>query len=651
MATKKDTSNYDASKITVLEGLEAVRKRPAMYIGDSGIDGLHHLIKEVVDNSIDEAMAGFCDKVELILNNDGSVTETDNGRGIPVDIHPLKKVSALEVIMTSLHSGGKFDNDSYKVSGGLHGVGISVVNALSTKTIAEIKRNGKIYRQEYLVGKPSAPVKEVGKVSNIEETGTSITFFPDASIFDTTEFSLKKILQQYRQQAYLTAGLTFTINDKRENRPEMDKDLPKNFTYHFEGGIKSYVKSINRAQKVINKVPFYVSREEEKVNVEVALQYTKGLQERVLCFANNIINPEGGTHLQGFRIALTKSLNDYFDHISTEKEKGIDFTGEDTREGLTAIISVKVPNPQYEGQTKIKLNNPEVTQIVRKVVEESLKVFLEEHPNEAKNVVGRTILAHKARKAAKAAREAVIRKGALEGGTLPGKLADCSSKQPEESELYIVEGDSAGGSAKQARDRHAQAIFPLRGKPLNSEKYRLDRVFSNQEIKELVVAIGAGVGETFDESKMRYHKVILMNDADVDGEHITTLMLTFFFRHMKEIIKKGYLYVAQPPLFRVETTGNESFWVIDEEAREQKIQELKTARKEIKNVQRFKGLGEMQPVQLWDTTMNPDTRVLKKINIEDAEEADRTFDMLMGAEVGPRKKFIQTYSKTAELDI
>ncbi|MBD3280750.1 DNA topoisomerase (ATP-hydrolyzing) subunit B [Candidatus Dojkabacteria bacterium] len=643
-----DKSSYDASKITVLEGLEAVRKRPAMYIGDSGIDGLHHLIKEVVDNSIDEALGGYCDQIKLTLHNDGSVTIEDNGRGIPVDLHKQKKVSALEVIMTSLHSGGKFDNSSYKVSGGLHGVGIAVVNALSTQTKVKIHRDGKIWEQEYKKGKPQAPVKEVGKS---DKTGTIVTFKPDPQVFDETEFSFKKILQKYRQQAYLTAGLTFALKDERDERPKMDDDTPSVYTYHFEGGIKSYVKNINRHQKAIHDEIFYINKEEDDVNVEVAIQYTNDLQERVLTFANNIINPEGGTHLQGFRIALTKSLNEYMSSVATEKEKEIKFAGDDTREGLTAIISVKVPDPQYEGQTKIKLNNPEVTHIVRKVVEDSLKTYLEEHPQTGKQIISRSILAHKARKAAKAAREAVVRKGALEGGTLPGKLADCSSRKPEESELYIVEGDSAGGSAKQARDRRTQAIFPLKGKPLNSEKYRLDRVFSNQEIKEVVVAIGAGVGDTFDEEKMRYHKIILMNDADVDGEHITTLMLTLFFRHLKEVITKGYLYVAQPPLFKVEVSNNESYWVIDEKQRDEKIAELKKQGKEIKGVQRFKGLGEMQPEQLWNTTMNPESRVLKKITIEDAEEADKTFDMLMGSEVPPRKKFIQTYSKTAELDV
>jgi len=648
MANQNDSSNYDASKITILEGLEAVRKRPAMYIGDSGLEGLHHLVKEIVDNSIDEAMAGYCNHIILTLNDDGSASVEDNGRGIPVDIHPIKKVSALEVIMTSLHSGGKFDNSNYKTSGGLHGVGNAVVNALSTHTKVEVKREGKLWVQEYSKGKALDPVKAVGAA---EGTGTIVTFSPDPEIFDTIEFSFKKILQKYRQQAFLTAGLTFELKDYRKNRPEADKDLPTEYTYHFEGGIKSYVKHLNRNQKVINDNVFYVNNEEENVIAEVALQYTKDLQERVLCFANNIINPEGGTHLMGFRIALTKSLNDYLVAASNEKEKNLKLSGEDTREGLTAVISVKVPDPQYEGQTKIKLNNPEVTQIVRKVVEEGLKFYLEENPADAKSVIERSILSHKARNAAKAAREAVIRKGALEGGTLPGKLADCSSKKPEESELYIVEGDSAGGSAKQARDRRTQAIFPLRGKPLNSEKYRLDRVFSNQEIKELIVAIGAGVGETFDEAKIRYHKIVLMNDADVDGEHITTLMLTLFFRHMKEVIQKGYLYVAQPPLFRIETNNNESIWVIDETARDEKIAELGKIGKDIKGIQRFKGLGEMQPEQLWNTTMNPATRVLKKINIEDAEEADRVFDMLMGSEVTPRKKFIQTYSKTADLDI
>ncbi len=648
MNQKKQDVKYDASNITILEGLEAVRKRPAMYIGDTGIDGLHHLIKEIVDNSIDEALAGFCTKIELVLEDDGSVTITDNGRGIPVDIHPQKKISALEVIMTSLHSGGKFDNSSYKVSGGLHGVGIAVVNALSLKTIVQVRRDGKLYKQEYKKGKPTSKVEEIGTAN---DTGTSVRFYPDPEIFDSIEFSFKRILQKYRQQAYLTAGLTFQLQDKRTSRPKSDENMPTQYTYHFEGGIKSYVKSMTRNQKIINKNVFYINKEEDNVTVEVSLQYTKDLQEITLCFANNIINPEGGTHLQGFRIALTKSLNDYFSKIATEKEKGIKFTGEDTREGLTAIISVKVPDPQYEGQTKIKLNNPEITQIVRRVVETGLKTYLEENPSEAKAIISRTIISHKARKAAKAAREAVIRKGALEGGTLPGKLADCSSKDPTISELYIVEGDSAGGSAKQARDRITQAIFPLRGKPLNSEKYRLDRIFSNQEIKELVVALGAGVGESFDETKIRYHKIILMNDADVDGEHITTLMLTLFFRHMKQIIQKGYLYVAQPPLFKIEVGPNESYWVLDEEERDKKIAELKAQKKEVKGIQRFKGLGEMQPEQLWETTMNPKTRTLKKITIEDAEEADRIFDILMGSEVAPRKKFIQTYSKTALLDI
>ena len=572
MADNSANSSYDASKITVLEGLEAVRKRPAMYIGDSGIEGLHHLVKEIVDNSIDEALGGFCNQIKLTLNDDGSVTIEDNGRGIPVDIHPQKKISALEVIMTSLHSGGKFDNSSYKVSGGLHGVGSAVVNALSSYMKVEVHKDGKVWVQEYERGKPKAAVKSIG---NSGKTGTIITFNPDSEIFDTVEFNFKKILQKYRQQAYLTAGLTFVLKDERKIRPQADADTPKVYTYHFEGGIKSYVKNINRHQKTIHNDIFYVNKEEDNVNVEVALQYTNDLQERVLTFANNIINPEGGTHLQGFRIALTKGLNDYLDSVATEKEKEINFAGEDTREGLTAIISVKVPDPQYEGQTKIKLNNPEVTQIVRKVVEEGLNTYLDEHPQTGKQIISRSILAHKARKAAKAAREAVVRKGALEGGTLPGKLADCSTRNPEESELYVVEGDSAGGSAKQARDRRTQAIFPLRGKPLNSEKYRLDRVFSNQEIKELVVAIGAGVGDTFDEEKMRYHKIVLMNDADVDGEHITTLMLTLFFRHLKDVITKGYLYVAQPPLFKIEVSSNESYWVLDEEEQKTKIAELK----------------------------------------------------------------------------
>jgi DNA gyrase subunit B len=646
--SKKDSS-YNASSITILEGLEAVRKRPAMYIGDSDVTGLHHIIYEIVDNSIDEALAGFAGLIEITLNSDGSVSVFDNGRGIPVDLHPVKKVSALEIAATTLHAGGKFDESSYKVSSGLHGVGLSVVNAVSKWMKAEVFKDGKHYLQDYKIGKPVAPVKEIG---TSKLTGTKITFLPDTDIFTASEFSLKKLHTRFRQQAYLTAGVRISMIDNRKEEDRVnDANLPKHYSFYFENGMKSYIKQINTSYKPVNRKIFYIHKSEENVDVEVALQYTSDLQERVLAFANNVHNPEGGTHLSGFRIALTKSLNDYLAAIATEKEKDIKFSGDDTREGLTAIVSVKIHDPQFEGQTKIKLNNPEVTQAVRKVVEDALKSYLEENPQEAKNIVSRAVLSNRARKAAKAARDAVIRKGALDGGSLPGKLADCSTKEPALSELFLVEGESAGGSAKQARDRNTQAIFPLRGKPLNTEKYRLDKIMNNKEIKELIIALGTGISDTLNIEKLRYHKIILMNDADVDGEHITTLVLTLFFRHLKPIIEKGYLYVAQPPLFKVEVTKDESYWVGDDSKLEKLVSELKSHNKVPKGIQRFKGLGEMNPEQLWETTMSPKTRTLKKINIDDAEEADKIFDILMGSEVAPRKKFIQTHSKEATVDI
>jgi DNA gyrase subunit B len=655
MAKKNKSNKYDASNITILEGLEAVRKRPAMYIGDSGKDGLHHLITEIADNAIDEALVpeekgGSCDKISIILNGDGSVTISDNGRGIPVDTHKDKNRPAVEVILTTLHSGGKFDSDSYKVSGGLHGVGSAVVNALSKWMKVEIHRDGKIWKQEYAKGVPQTEVEEIG---DTDKSGTTITYLADDSIFTSDEYDLKRLLNKYKQAAYLTAGTTFNIVDNRsEEDREHNKDLPRNYTYHFDGGVKSYVRDINRNQKTINKDIFFVNGELEDIQAEIAIQYTEDLQERVLCFANNVINPEGGTHLTGFRIAVTKTLNDYLnDNAKNDKEKSMSFAGQDTREGLTAVISVKIPDPQFEGQTKIKLNNPEVTQVVRKILEDALKNYLNEHPDEARNIVGRAILANKARKAAKAAREAVVRKGALDSASLPGKLADCSSRDASRSELYIVEGDSAGGSAKQGRDRETQAILPLSGKPINSEKYRIDRVLSNNKLKEVVIALGAGIGETFDQEKLRYHKIILMNDADVDGEHITTLMLTFFYRHFRELITRGFIYVAQPPLYKVVVNKNEFYWVKDDEEKDKLVKQINKSNKRVKGIQRFKGLGEMNPTELWDTTMNPENRVLNRITIEDAEESNEAFDVLMGTDVLPRRKFIQTHSNEAELDI
>lgn len=643
------SSNYDASSITILEGLEAVRRRPAMYIGDTDTIGLHHLVFEIADNSIDEALAGTANTITVTLNADSSISIEDNGRGIPTGIHPTKKVSALEVAATILHAGGKFDNEVYKVSSGLHGVGLSVVNALSSYLKAEVFQNGKHFIQEYEKGKPKYPVKEVGPS---DKHGTKITFIADTSIFKTNTFNIKVLHTRFRQQAYLTAGLKLrVIDDRKEDAREHDKEFPLDYTFYFSGGVKSYIKLLNNPYKSINKDIFYVKKVLEDVEVEAAIQYTEDLQERVLAFANNVFNPEGGTHVAGLRIALTKSLNDYISKMGNEKEKEIKISGDDAREGLTAIVSVKIHDPQFEGQTKIKLNNPEVTQIVRKVIAEELDKFLEEHPKAARSVVGKVMLTQKARRAAKAAREAVVRKGAFEGGSLPGKLADCSSKNPEDSEIFIVEGDSAGGSAKQARDRNTQAIFPLRGKPLNSEKYRIDKVMENKELKDLVIALGTGLGESTDMSKLRYHKIVLMTDADVDGEHIVTLILTLFFRHLKHIIDNGYLYVAQPPLYKIEVSKDESYWVHTDQEKEEMYLKLSKEKKDIKNIQRFKGLGEMNPEQLWDTTMNPKSRILKRIFIDDAEEANRTFEILMGNDVAPRKKFIQTHSQEANLDI
>ncbi len=626
----KNNESYTAKDIFVLEGLEPVRKRPGMYIGSTGPDGLHHLIWEVVNNSIDEAMAGFAKSIDVRLLPDGkSVEITDDGRGIPVDIHAHTKKSALETVLTTLHAGGKFGGSSYKVSGGLHGVGVSVVNALSVQMKVEVRRDGKIYVQEYVRGVPKYKVKETGKS---ESTGTIVTFTPDAEIFSSIEFDRKRILEYIREQAYLTKGILITFADLRSVPPFY-------YGFRFEGGIKSFLDYLGvDGDKPIQDHIFYVDKESEKINVEVALSYNDGIETSELAFANNIHNPEGGMHITGFKSALTRTLNDYARSKGYIKEKEENLTGDDVREGLTAIVSVKLPNPQFEGQTKAKLGNPEARTAVETVTNESLREFLEKYKSDAEHIIAKCLLAAKARKAAKAAKETILRKGALEGLTLPGKLADCQSKKAEDSELFIVEGDSAGGSAKQARDRRTQAILPLRGKILNVEKSRIDKMLANKEITALIVALGTAIAEDFDILKLRYHKIILMTDADVDGAHIRTLLLSLFHTHFMPVIQGGYLYIAQPPLYHVQSGKNVSYAWSDQE----KDTILKGVKALNPNVQRYKGLGEMNPDQLRETTMDPSKRVLKQVTIEDAKEADRMFDILMGSDVMPRKHFIMT---------
>ena len=676
MAAKKPKNSYSAESITVLEGLEAVRKRPGMYIGSTGAAGLHHMIWEVVDNSFDEAMAGHCNEISIPLLPDHWISVTDNGRGIPVGIHPKKKVSALELVLTTLHAGGKFGDGGYKVSGGLHGVGVSVVNALSTEVKAEIHREGKIWVQEYTRGKAKAKVKAIGKS---KKTATTISFKADEDIFETTNYSWKTIIDHLRQQAYLNKGVKLTIIDKREGEEKSTDITAKSFPDHtyqfyFEGGIKSYVKHINRNRESKHDNIFYIEKQVEEVHVEVALQYTAEYSESLHPFANNITNPEGGMHVQGFRTALTRTLNSYARNKKILKEKDNNLTGEDVREGLTAIISVKLPEPQFEGQTKGKLGNPEARPAVEATFSEAFMIYLEEHPKDAEGIIGKCVLAAKARQAARSARDAVLRKGALEGFTLPGKLADCSSRKAENSEIYIVEGDSAGGSAKQGRDRKTQAILPLRGKVLNVERARLDRILTNNELKSLIIALGTNIGEMFNIEKLRYSKVIIMTDADVDGSHIRTLLLTLFFRYFPDLINNGNIYIAQPPLYSIKK-GKEMTWlytdndltaykkqhgITDEEFLEaeesENNEEVKEKTKSEKtkklNIQRYKGLGEMNPDQLWETTMNPETRMMKRVEIEDAEKASEIFDILMGGEVAPRKKFIQTHAASVKnLDI
>lgn len=635
----KNSEDYGASNIQVLKGLEAVRKRPAMYIGSTDVHGLHHIFTEILDNSVDEAIAGYCSHIWVILNSDGSLTVRDNGRGIPVDVHPETKVSTLETVMTNLHAGGKFDGGAYKVSGGLHGVGMKCTNALSEWMVTTVHREEGVFQQKYEKGVPTMDVTRIGDSNG---TGTEHTFLPDKEIFSTTEFDFQTIVKKCRQHAYLTAGLRISVIDMSHGKEER-------YDLYFEDGIKSYVQFLNIDSKVIGSEPFYMNQQDGDVMVEVALQYTDEMDEDVRCYTNNIINPEGGTHLAGFRTAITSAINAYAQ--KAELLKGVNGTlnGDDVREGLTAIVSVKVPDPQFEGQTKIKLNNPEVKSIVSKLVRDELTTYFDENPQDAKNIIGKAVLANKAKAAAKAARDAVIRKSALESTTLPGKLADCTSKDPAESELFIVEGDSAGGSAKQGRDRHIQAILPLRGKIMNTNKYRVDRVLSNNEFNDITTALGVGIGDTLDISKLRYHKIIIMSDADVDGLHITTLVLTLLFRFFRPLIEKGYVYVAQPPLHKVEIGKKKYYFINDEE----KIAFVKKARAEGKAPveNRFKGLGEMNPDQLRETTMSPDSRVLKQVHIEDAEEAEKTFEMLMGNEVPPRRRFIQMYANRANLDI
>lgn len=652
-------SNYDASQIQVLEGLEPVRKRPGMYIGGTGVDGLHHLVWEIVDNSIDEAIAGHATEVTVTILEDGGVRVRDDGRGIPIDTVKKTGKSALETVLTVLHAGGKFGGDAsgYKVSGGLHGVGVSVVNALSTDLLARVFKDGKIYEQSYKAGVPQGPIKPVGST---KEQGTEITFWPDSSIFETVEFSYKTILDRLRHQAYLTKGVRTNIVDERTG----DK-----YSFYFEGGIKSYVKHLNEGKDVVDEDVFYVEKRVQDSVVEIAIQYSDLFNETVKSFANNVFNPDGGTHLTGFRSALTRVINDYARKGGLVKEKEENLSGDDTREGLTAVILVKLPDPQFEGQTKNKLGNPEVRGYVEQVMNEYLAYYLEEHPAIAKKIIGKALLAARARKAARAARENIIRKGVLDGASMPGKLADCSNKDPKESEIYLVEGDSAGGSAKSGRDSKSQAILPLRGKVLNVERARLDKMLANNEIVSLIKALGVGIEESFDMSGLRYDRVIIMTDADVDGSHISTLLLTFFFRFMKPLIDGGHLYLAKPPLFELVTPGKgENIMVYNEADLEKMINEKIEERKKsgvainteddrykqagFTEVKRYKGLGEMNAEQLFETTMNPEKRVLVQVSIEDAETADSIFNKLMGSEVEPRKNFITAHAKfVKDLDI
>lgn len=657
LMAKQTADSYDASQIQVLEGLEPVRKRPGMYIGSTGYDGVHHLIKEIADNCIDEAIAGYGTMVTIELLEDGGCRVTDNGRGIPVDVHPKTGKSTLETVLTVLHAGGKFGGGGYKVSSGLHGVGSSVVNALSTKFVAEVSHGGELYQIEFAEGKPLSELKNLGKTDM--PRGTRITFYPDTKIFkEFTKFDYSWVLDYLRHQAYLTKGVRAKVYDYRTG---------DRYEFYFDGGIKSYVKHLNFGKDVLEDEIFYVEKQVEDSMVEIAMQYNDSYTENVMAFANNVYNPEGGMHLVGFRSAMTRVINDYARKNGLLKEKEDNLTGDDIREGQTAVILVKLPDPQFEGQTKNKLGNPEVRRYVESVTNEYYSYYLDEHPAAAKKIIGKAILAARARKAARAARENVIRKGVLEGSSLPGKLADCSSRNPDECELYIVEGDSAGGSAKVGRDSRTQAILPLRGKVLNTERARLDRMLNNNEIVSLIKGLGVGIGDQFDIKGLRYNRIIIMTDADVDGSHIATLLLTFFFRYMTEVIESGHIYLAKPPLFELTRSGNkESDFIYDEPDLDVLLDKQIAARKTngtkvdgaaerfkqagYTDQKRYKGLGEMDATQLWETTMNPEKRVLIQVKVADAEKADAIFNKLMGDEVELRKSFIQARAKDVNLD-
>ncbi|WP_319369807.1 DNA topoisomerase (ATP-hydrolyzing) subunit B [uncultured Ilyobacter sp.] len=633
-------SNYQAENITVLEGLEAVRKRPGMYIGSTSARGLHHLVWEIVDNSVDESLAGYCNKIEIKVLKDNIIEVSDNGRGIPVGIHPKHGKSALEIVLTVLHAGGKFENSNYKVSGGLHGVGVSVVNALSEWTEVFVKRDGKIHTQKYNRGVPEFDVKVVGKTN---ETGTTVRFKADHEIFETLEYDFETLKSRLKEMAYLNKGLEIVLTDER-------KDVVKEERLKFDGGIVDFIKEVEEGQATLIPEPIFMSGESDDIIVEIAILYTEKQRETIYSFVNNINTHEGGTHVSGFRMALTRIINEVAKAQGLLKERDGNFQGQDIREGVTAIISLKVPDPQFEGQTKTKLGNSEVTAVVSSVMGQYLKVYMEDHPSDAKNIIERILMSRKAREAAKKARELVMRKSALEVGSLPGKLADCSSKKPEESEVFIVEGDSAGGSAKQGRDRYTQAILPLRGKIINVEKSGLHRALENNEVRSMVTAFGANIGDDLDLEKLRYHKIIIMTDADVDGAHIRTLILTFFYRYMVDLIHGGYIYIAQPPLFKVTAGRTIQYAYSDKQLKE--ITKVMDAENKRYSLQRYKGLGEMNPDQLWETTMNHDTRTLLQVTIDDAREADILFDKLMGDKVEPRRNFIEEHSQFVKnLDI